>query len=123
MNKQKWLIFLAMLMLLGGTAWFLGRLKNFQHLGLPGVKTRTIAEGKKLEVALPELVLEYTSEPIEVPQVALDMLPKDTVLTSISAPTKQGIPELLRTVLKLVQTERAQLQPLSRIPCPTCRSK
>jgi GTP-binding protein len=35
------------------------------------------------------------------------ILPKDCVLTSISAPTKQGIPELLRTVLKLVQTERA----------------
>lgn len=33
---------------------------------------------------------------------------KDTVLTAISAPTKQGIPELLRTVRKLVEAERAR---------------
>ena len=34
------------------------------------------------------------------------VVPKDTVLTSISAPTKQGIPELLRTLRKIVDTER-----------------
>ncbi len=33
---------------------------------------------------------------------------KDTLLTAISAPTKQGIPELLRSVLKLVEQERAR---------------
>jgi GTP-binding protein len=35
------------------------------------------------------------------------LIPKDTVLTAISSATKQGVPELLRTVLKLVETERA----------------
>jgi GTPase len=33
--------------------------------------------------------------------------PKDTPLTAISAKTKQGVPELLRTVRDLVETERA----------------
>lgn len=36
------------------------------------------------------------------------LVPKDTVLTAISAPTKQGIPELLRKVRKLVEAERAR---------------
>jgi GTP-binding protein len=34
--------------------------------------------------------------------------PKDAVLTAISAPTKQGIPALLRTVRKFVEAKRAQ---------------
>lgn len=35
------------------------------------------------------------------------VVPKDTLLTAISAHTKQGIPELLRSVRKLVELERA----------------
>lgn len=35
------------------------------------------------------------------------VIPKDTVLTAISAATKQGLPQLLRSVLKLVETARA----------------
>jgi GTPase len=35
------------------------------------------------------------------------IIPKDTTLAAISAATKQGVPELLRTVLGLVETERA----------------
>ncbi|HSX17329.1 MAG TPA: GTPase ObgE [Patescibacteria group bacterium] len=35
------------------------------------------------------------------------IVPKESALTAISAPTKQGIPELLRTVRKLVETERS----------------
>jgi GTPase len=35
-------------------------------------------------------------------------VPKDTPLTSISAKTKQGLPELLRTVRQLVEGERAK---------------
>jgi len=34
--------------------------------------------------------------------------PKDAVLTAISAPTKQGIPALLRTVRKFVEAKRTQ---------------
>ncbi|HUC89815.1 MAG TPA: GTPase ObgE [Patescibacteria group bacterium] len=35
------------------------------------------------------------------------VVPKDVILTSISAQSKQGVPELLRAVAKLVATERA----------------
>jgi hypothetical protein len=78
MNKQKWLILVTVFVLLGGTALFLGRLQNFQRLGAPGVRTKLVEEGKNAEVVLPEQVLDYTSEPIEVAKVARDMLPKDT---------------------------------------------
>lgn len=36
------------------------------------------------------------------------IIPKDTLLTAISAHTKQGVPELLRNVRKLVDLERAR---------------
>lgn len=36
------------------------------------------------------------------------IVPKDALLTAISAPTKQGIPELLRNVRKLVEQKRAR---------------
>jgi len=35
------------------------------------------------------------------------VLPKGTLLTNISAPTRQGVPELLRQIRKLVETARA----------------
>lgn len=36
------------------------------------------------------------------------VIPKDAMLTAISAPTKQGVPELLRNVRKIVEQERAR---------------
>ena len=78
MTKQKWIILVSLLALVGGTAGFLGRLEKIQKLGVPGVKTSPIGDGKEVEVALPEQVLDYTSERLEVQKVARDMLPKDT---------------------------------------------
>ncbi|HTD87430.1 MAG TPA: exosortase-associated EpsI family protein [Candidatus Binatia bacterium] len=78
MNKQKWIILASLLVLVGGTAGFLGRLEKIQKLGVPGVKTRPVGDGKEVEVALPEQVLDCTSERVEVQKLARDMLPKDT---------------------------------------------
>lgn len=78
MNKQKWIILVSLLVLVGGTAGFLGRLEKIQKLGAPGVKTRLAGDTKEVEVALPEQVLDYSSERMEVQKVARDMLPKDT---------------------------------------------
>ena len=36
------------------------------------------------------------------------VVPKDTVVTAISAKTRQGIPEILRSLRKIVETERAK---------------
>ena len=78
MNKQKCIILVSLLVLVGGTAGFLGRLEKIQKLGVPGVKTRLAGDSKEVEVALPEQVLDYSSERVEVQKVARDMLPKDT---------------------------------------------
>jgi hypothetical protein len=80
MNKQKWIILVAVLVLLGGAGVFLSRLQNFQKLGSPGVKTRMVDTEQKIEVALPERVLDYTSDRIPTDKITTEMLPKDTCL-------------------------------------------
>jgi hypothetical protein len=78
MNKQKWIILIAALGLIGGTAGLLKRLQSHQVLGRPAVKTRPIAGSQRLQADLPEHVLNYTSEEMKVEQVELDTLPPDT---------------------------------------------
>ena len=78
MNKQKWIILIAALGLIGGTAGLLKRLQSHQVLGRPAVKTRPIAGSQRLQADLPEHVLNYTSEEMKVEQVEADTLPPDT---------------------------------------------
>jgi hypothetical protein len=78
MNKQKWIISVGALVLIGGAAALLARLQTGQKLGQPAVKTSPISGSHRLKVELPERVLDYTSEPIEVDKGVLDWLPQDT---------------------------------------------
>lgn len=78
MNKQKWIILFAALALMGGTAGLLTRLQAKQRLGRPGVKTSPIPGSPRLQVDLPEGVLDYTSRALEVDKGTLDWLPQDT---------------------------------------------
>jgi hypothetical protein len=78
MNKQKWIILLVTLAMIAGGAGLLNQLRANQKLGAPGVKTSVIADSQRLQVVLPEHVLDYASEPMEEPQIVLDYLPKDT---------------------------------------------
>ena len=78
MNSRKWLLFVVALLMIGSAAVTLVRLKSHQRLGPPGVKTIPLAESKNLEVILPELVLDYTSERIEPDKIVIGILPKDT---------------------------------------------
>jgi len=78
MNKHKWLLFVVALLMIGSAAGVLVRMKAHQRLGQPGVKTRPLAQSKNLEVVLPELVLDYTSEPVEQAEIVKGILPKDT---------------------------------------------
>jgi len=78
MNRQKWILALVVLLLIGGTAGLLARLKNNQKLGLPGVKTVPLAGSKNLEVLLPERVLDYSSQVVTQQAIVLNVLPKDT---------------------------------------------
>lgn len=78
MSKQKWIILIAALALMGGAAVLLTRLQATQKLGEPGVKTSPIPGSVRLQVDLPEHVLDYTSEAVPVDKLVLDWLPQDT---------------------------------------------
>jgi hypothetical protein len=78
MNRQKWIVLIAALGLIGGAAGLLRHLQTHQKLGRPAVKTSPIAGSQRLHVELPERVLDYTSEEVKVDQLTLDVLPQDT---------------------------------------------
>ena len=78
MNKMKWICGIIGLLLIGGSAVVLLKLKTHQKLGLPGVKTRPLANSNNLQVVLPETVLDYTSKWLEQPASVTNTLPPDT---------------------------------------------
>lgn len=78
MNRQKGILLVTALVLMAGTGVLLARLHSHQTLGLPGVKTTPIAGSKRLQVDLPEHVLDYASEKTEPTEVELGNLPPDT---------------------------------------------
>jgi hypothetical protein len=78
MNKQKWIIVILALGLMGGTAALLTRLQATQRLGQPAVKTSPIPGSQRLQVQLPEHVLDCTSEAVEMDKTTLGWLPQDT---------------------------------------------
>jgi len=78
MNRQKWSVLLVALGLIGAGAVLLARLEAHQTLGRPAVRTSPIPGSRRLQVDLPERVLDYTSKPIEVDAMVLNWLPQDT---------------------------------------------
>jgi hypothetical protein len=78
MSRQNFICTLAVLGLIGGTAVLLANLRAHQKLGPPGVKTSPLGDSIRLQVELPERVLDYESTNVPVEQIVLDILPKDT---------------------------------------------
>jgi len=78
MNRKTAILFTIALLLIGGSASVLASLRARQKLGLPAVRTSAIPESTRLEVELPEDILDYNSKPLPVEQLALSYLPKDT---------------------------------------------
>lgn len=78
MTKQKLILLVVTLLLIGGAAGLLVRMKAKQQLGAPGVKTSPIPGSKNLNVLLPERVLSYTSEEIKQEAIVTNSLPPDT---------------------------------------------
>ncbi|MGO9200767.1 MAG: exosortase-associated EpsI family protein [Limisphaerales bacterium] len=78
MNRQKWTILLAALLMMAAAVSLLAYLRGHQRLGRPGVKTRPLPGSIRLRIELPEQVLDYTSKPLEVDKLVLDFLPPDT---------------------------------------------
>lgn len=78
MNTLKWSCFVLVLALIGGTALFLAPLRAHQKLGPPGVRTHPLAGSSRLQVDLPERVLYYDSQWIDVDDITKGTLPPDT---------------------------------------------
>lgn len=78
MNKKKWLLLAAALGLMGVAAGLLTMLRANQRLGLPAVKTSAIPGSIRLQVDLPERVLDYGSESRPPDQLTTNTLPPDT---------------------------------------------
>ncbi|HTL56895.1 MAG TPA: exosortase-associated EpsI family protein [Candidatus Limnocylindrales bacterium] len=78
MSKQKSICFLATLLLMAGAAGLLMQARIHQKLGLPGIKTHSLAGSIRLQADLPERVLDYTSEEKNVDDITLGTLPPDT---------------------------------------------
>jgi hypothetical protein len=78
MNRQKWILLVLTVGLMAGAAGLLARVSTHQKLGLPGVKTAASEEPGRLKVVLPEEVLDYTSEELEIDDTSKNALPKDT---------------------------------------------
>ncbi len=78
MKNSKSVILAVLLILFAGTGAFLNHLHSHQRLGRPGVKTSPSPDPKRLQVDLPVLVLDYSSQPIATDKIALEALPPDT---------------------------------------------
>ncbi len=77
MNRQKIILAVLVLALIGGTAAGLQQVRSGQRLGAPGVVTRAIPGSKNLEVLLPEAP-GFKSQWVETPAVVTNALPADT---------------------------------------------
>jgi len=78
MKSQRILVFIIVLVLIGGGAGALVWLKKNQKLGTPGIKATPIPGSLKMDFDLPERVLDFTSTKEAQDQTVLDLLPKDT---------------------------------------------
>jgi len=115
MNKRSRNIFVAVLLLIGGTWALLGHWKAIQRLGPPGVRVVAVPlydpEGKVVgnqSVFLPEQIPGYTSKALPVTRVELGMLPKDTTYGRRLYQSVEGSFELMTSVV-LMGTDRTSI--------------
>ena len=111
MNKQKWIVLAAALVLMGAAAALLRQLQANQKLGQPAVKTSPITGSQRLQVNLPQNVLDYTSEELEVDKLTLDPLPQDTSFGARRYTAPDGFVVLLNVVL--MGSDRTSTEPLA----------
>ncbi len=78
MKNQKWILLLVALVLMAGTAALLERLKNHPRLGEPGIIATPVPGSPRMNISLPESVLDFTSTNIPEPAEVLSYLPADT---------------------------------------------
>lgn len=99
MNRLKPLVFIAVLALISLTAAVLAHARTNQKLGLPGVRTRSLADSKNLEVVLPDDLPGYQSKALPQASVVTNMLPKDTSFGQRLYTAEDGFQTLVNVVL------------------------
>jgi hypothetical protein len=91
----------SLVVLIAGSAGFLRYLKANQKLGTPGVKIVPAPTANGFQVRLPEQVLDYVSEPLNLSPEELGALPKDTTFGRRRYLAKDG-PGLNETLVTVV---------------------
>jgi uncharacterized protein DUF3485 len=99
MNKQKCIILALALAMMGGAAGLLTRIRANQKLGMPGIKTTPIPGSIRLEIYLPERVLDYKSEAITPGSWLTQFLPADTSVALRHYTDQDGFQTLVTAVL------------------------
>jgi hypothetical protein len=99
MNRQKLFLLAATLLLLGGGAGLLLRLKASQRLGNPGVKVTSAPAQSGQHIQLPERVLDWASSNVPPADLELTMLPKDTTFGRRLYQAPDGFQALMSVVL------------------------
>lgn len=107
MKRAQVIIVIGALALMGGGALVLAKLKSGHHLGAPGVKTQPIPESVRLEVLLPERVLDFESKRVETTKEVLDTLPQDTSFGQRHYKAADGFETVVNVVL--MGTDRTSL--------------
>jgi hypothetical protein len=87
------------LILIGGAAGLLSQVRTRQKLAPPGVRTHALPGSIRLQADLPERVLDYESKWMDVDDVTLGTLPKDTSFGQRHYTAPDGFALDLRVVL------------------------
>jgi hypothetical protein len=99
MNRQKWVVLIIALGLMGSTAAMLVWLRAHSKLGKPGIQATVIPGSPRLNIYLPETVLDYSSRRFPPDEQLLNGLPKDTSIAQGQYTAPDGSWILLNTVL------------------------
>jgi hypothetical protein len=109
MNKQKWIVLLLALAMIGGTAATLHRLKAGLKLGSPGIKAAPIPGSPRLAISLPDHVLHYAWTNIPTDPGALEGLPHDTSFAQRFYYAPDDALDQLQIMVVLMGTDRTSI--------------
>jgi hypothetical protein len=99
MNLRKGLSFGTTLAMIAASAAVLNYFRAHQQLGAPGVKWRPLTNSVCVQVELPERVLDYDSQWVEVDNLTRQTLPQDTSYGARLYKGPDGFQMLMNVVL------------------------
>ncbi len=105
-QRGAWVLLVLGLAMIGGAAWFLVRMKDFQRLGQPGVTVvsqRVLGDNGELvatnAVALPVDVPGYRGTNGTISRTEYEWLPRDTTYGRVEYSSPDGVRMLMSAVL------------------------